>query len=112
MHEQKLNETRDQYLKRALKWCKKRFAELREIERYRHISHVASQAMLDTEKEFSDLGTFGVEGIQGGNNRHSPGFDYLNTGDTYCRTIVYVYGAKRPWRLTSWGNIVEYGSYN
>jgi len=111
--ERKANETESQYLKRALKWCKAKFIELREHDRYCHVGHIVNQAMRATEKEFIDLGTFGVEYICGGYGKKSPSFDYLNTGDTYCPTIIYKYdGRKNPWCIASWGDIVERGNYD
>ena len=54
------------------------------------------------------LRTFGVEGIGRGHNQKSPAIDYLNTGDTYASTLLWVRGA---YRVGSWGDIVERGNY-
>lgn len=51
------------------------------------------------------LGTFGVEAFQ---TRNGTWVEYLNTGETYCPTIVRMNG---NYRIASWGDIAErYGS--
>lgn len=54
--------------------------------------------------------TYGVEYIPAGHNAKSPGFEYLNTGDTYCPTIVRFDSGR--YAVTSWGDIVERGHYD
>ena len=61
-------------------------------------------------------GVYGVEFVQRGSNAKSPEFYYLNTGDTYSPTIVFVHtpkwgGGTYTCRLCSWGDIVERGNY-
>lgn len=56
------------------------------------------------------IGTFGVEHIAKGRTLRSPAFDYLNTGDTYAVTLIRL-GSQR-YRVCSWGDIVERGSYD
>jgi hypothetical protein len=53
----------------------------------------------------------GVESVAPGRGPRSPGFDYVNLGDTYMPTIVYLYDRK-VWRVTSWGDMVEGGDYD
>lgn len=53
---------------------------------------------------------FGVEHVARGNNRQSPAFDYVNTGETYATTLVY-FPQSESFRVTSWGDIVERGNY-
>lgn len=51
------------------------------------------------------LGTFGVEAFQ---TRNGTWVEYLNTGESYCPTIVRMNG---NYRIASWGDIAErYGS--
>jgi hypothetical protein len=64
--------------------------------------------MLNVEAIFSDLGTFGVEHQPAGSNRLSPSFDYLNAGDSYELTLIYIRGR---FRVGCWGDIVERGNY-
>jgi hypothetical protein len=64
--------------------------------------------MLLTETACPDLGTFGVEYIPEGHNAKSPAIDYLNTGDTYATTLLYVNG---QFRVGNWGYYVEQGDY-
>lgn len=54
--------------------------------------------------------TCGVEYVAPGHNARSPGFEYLNTGDTYCPTIVRFNSGR--YAVTSWGDIVERGRYD
>ena len=52
------------------------------------------------------LGTYGVEAIAADdcNVFAPPAIEYLNTGDTYALTLVYVRG---KWKVSSWGDEVE-----
>jgi hypothetical protein len=54
-------------------------------------------------------GTYGVEYIPAGHNARSPAIEYLNAGDTYTTTLLFVRGC---YRVGSWGGIVEYGNYD
>jgi len=54
------------------------------------------------------LDQFGHETIQAGSNARSPRIDYVNTGDTYSVTILFVRG---KFRVGDWGSIVERGNY-
>ena len=53
-------------------------------------------------------GSFGVEHVREGYGSRSPEFDYINTGDSYGTTIVYING---NFRVDTWGDIVEKGNY-
>lgn len=53
--------------------------------------------------------TYGAEYVPPGNNARSPGFEYLNTGDTYCATIIRLNSGR--YIVSSWGDIVERGNY-
>ena len=57
-----------------------------------------------------EAGTYGVEYIPPGHNARSPGFEYLNTGDTYAPTIVRFDDGR--YVVSSWGDIVERGNYD
>ena len=54
--------------------------------------------------------TFGVEHVQQGKNKRSPGFQYLNTGDTYTATLIRLDSGR--YIVSCWGDIVERGSYD
>ena len=64
-------------------------------------------------------GCHGAEFIPPGRAR-SPSIEYVNTGDTYTPTILYIGGVAddgRPtgrgrWSVGSWGAIVERGRYD
>lgn len=77
--------------------------------RYSHKSFAVRDAMLLAEAACPDLGTFGVEYIPQGHNRRSPEIEYLNAGDTYAATLLYVNGR---FRVGCWGDIVERGNYD
>ena len=53
---------------------------------------------------------YGVEYVAPGNNARSPGFEYLNTGDTYAATIIRLNSGR--YIVSSWGDIVERGHYD
>ena len=50
----------------------------------------------------------GVEYIPAGRNRRSPAIEYVNVGDTYLTTIMWVRGR---YVVGCWGDIVERGNY-
>jgi hypothetical protein len=52
----------------------------------------------------------GVEYIEAGSNRKSPAIEYVNAGDTYSATLMYVSG--RGYVVGDWGTIVERGNYS
>lgn len=96
--QQQSTETREAYLRKALRYCKKQFAAHCELDPYCHQSHNVAAAMRDTEERYSDLGTFGVEGST------QPDIQYLNSGDSYESTIVFWRGR---FRVCCWGDIAE-----
>ena len=53
--------------------------------------------------------TCGVEYTPAGHNAKSPAIEYLNAGDTYAATLLYVNGS---YRVGCWGDIVERGKYD
>jgi hypothetical protein len=55
------------------------------------------------------LNLHGVEYIPSGKNQKSPAIDYVNSGDTYDVTLMYVH--YRGFKVGSWGDIVERGNY-
>jgi hypothetical protein len=94
-------------LKRAQKYARKKFNELREEggKWAGHASHAAAEALRRAE-EHVGLGTFGVEGFC--DSAGSQGFSYLNTGETYDLTLgVYTTYATARFVLTSWGDVAE-----
>lgn len=107
---QKVGETREQYLARARRYCRTAMGKLKATGEYRycHESFLIRDTLLAVEATFTDLGTFGVEHTPAGNNRRSPAFDYLNTGDSYELTLIFINGR---FRVGCWGDLVERGSY-
>jgi len=97
---QKTTETRSNYLTAARKYAAKKFKELRERSDFKwaHESHAAVAALKITEKRFTDIGTFGVEG--------QDGIDiiYLNSGDSYEVTLYYY---KRRFNVGCVGDVIE-----
>ena len=60
--------------------------------------------------KISDLiGGHGVEYIASGSGPRSPAITYVNMGDTYDTTVIWVNGR---FRVGCWGDIVERGSYD
>jgi len=104
---QNVGETDEQYLHRALAYCKREFKRRRDGKRYPpHASHDASDVMRDCEKLFPDLGTFGVEGFC--DDIGDYGVSYLNTGDPYNQTILFCTTPRAErWSVGCWGDIVE-----
>lgn len=107
---QKTGESLRDYVRAACRYARRKLAELRDLDEYRycHDSFAVRDALLITEARFVDLGTFGVEHIPRGRNRRSPAIDYLNAGDTYEITVLYVSG---QFRAGDWGYYVERGRY-
>lgn len=102
-------ETRLEYLRRALRYCRAVYNRLRETPefRYCHCSHPACQALKETETRFEDLGTFGIEGfIFDRDNPRGGGLSYLNTGETYELTLCFNSDSAR-FLISSWGDIAE-----
>lgn len=108
--QQKIGETRREYVRAAARYARRKLDELRGRDdyRYRHDSFAVRDAMLIAEARFVDLGTFGVEHIPQGDDRRSPAIDYLNAGDPYAMTVLYVNG---QFRAGDWGYYVERGNY-
>jgi len=96
--QQKPGESRESYVKAAARYARSQYNRLCTDPEYihGHDSHIVARALELTESRFTDLGTFGVEGLG-----H---LSYLNAGDTYDLTVV-------NWRgrfiATTYGDIVE-----
>lgn len=103
-------ENRRMYLNRAHRFCSVVRKKLEATGEYRHCheSFLVRDTLLNVESVFVDLGTFGVEHIAA-NGEQSPEITYLNTGDQYDLTLLYVNGR---FRLGCWGDLVERGNYN
>jgi hypothetical protein len=65
----------------------------------------------DTRMDMMDTlcRTCGVEYIPRGRGAKSPAIEYLNAGDTYTDTLLYIEGR---YRVGCWGDIVERGDYD
>lgn len=98
------NNSREKYLNQARAYARRRFNALLATPDYRHchISHCAAKALEETEKRFTDLGTFGVEGTTSDQDAFT--IQYLNTGDSYESTICYYKGR---FIVASFGDIAE-----
>lgn len=102
--QQKTTETREDYLRAAARYCRRKLAEEVDNDIHCHISHNVSKAMESTERRFVDLGTFGVEGDCRLNGEGHIDIQYLNTGDFYDQTIVFY---RDRLRVASVGDILE-----
>lgn len=107
---QKPNESYSEYLKRAAKHARRLVNRYKSHYDYKyfHESFLIRDVLLAVEKSYG-LNMFGVEYINKGKNRKSPSITYLNTGDSYGLTILYVKGR---FRVGDWGSIVEIGNYD
>lgn len=94
-----------QYLKRAMRYCRKQYNQLRAEPYSPHCSHDAAKAMQATESKFPDLGTFGVEGFCFTDSFNN-GLSYLNTGDMYEITISFRSDTEQ-FRILCVGDFIE-----
>lgn len=110
VRQQKAGESDRAYAQAAARYAGRIFRELSESDDYRfsHESFTVRDALLIAEARFCDLGTFGVEHIAQGRGWNSPAIDYLNSGDSYGLTVLYVRG---QFRVGDWGYYVERGQY-
>jgi hypothetical protein len=94
----------EETLKLAIAWCRSEYRK-RYNDHSGHVSHLASDIMEEAEKRF-ELPTHGVEGWSKTMVR---GVSYLNTGDSYGRTILFVSSDVHTgrWSLGAWGDIAE-----
>ena len=85
-------------------------AKIREIlGNYRQLFPYSAPAPRNTFKIISEiLGGYGYEYIFHGKNKKSPAIHYVNMGDTYETTVLFVNGR---FRVGCWGDIVEKGNY-
>lgn len=58
----------------------------------------------------AELAGHGVEYVAPGHNARSPGFEYVNMGDTYNVTIIRLDCGR--YMVGDWGSIVERGRYD
>ena len=109
--QQRSDESRRDYLRHAARVARRALNRLLAEPEYSHSheSFAIRDAMLLAEAACPDLGTFGVEYIPEGHNMRSPAIEYLNAGDTYTDTLLYVNGR---FRVGCWGDIVERGNYD
>ena len=102
----KPGETRLQYLRKARRYARYRYGIHRHGEHaHCHYSFAVRAALEDTERRFTDTGTFGVEGDCAANGDDHITIDYLNSGDTYALTICFWHGR---FIVSSWGDLVEF----
>lgn len=91
-------------LERAIGYCRRQYA-LRIGGHNAHCSFLAAEIMQEAEKRFN-LPTYGVEGFA---INMDSGVEYLNTGDSYGRTILFRSRSRwiGRWSLGAWGDIAE-----
>lgn len=78
-----------------------------------HTYSYAHSSGYDALRECDHLivrGGNGVEHIEKGHNAKSPAIDYVNCGDPYTTTLMFVAG--RGYVVGCWGDIVERGLYD
>ena len=104
--QQKTTETRQQYLRAARAYAARQCRQLRETPdfEYCHESHAVARALHLTEKRFTDLGTFGVEGDCAANGEDHIDIQYLNASDSYELTLIHWKGR---FIVGCWGDIAE-----
>jgi hypothetical protein len=73
-----------------------------------NFAHPGREARQSLETIDGLIGGHGVEYIREGGGQRSPAIRYVNLGDTYDTTILYVRGR---FRVGCWGDIVERGRY-
>lgn len=87
----------------------------------RHAAPFATET-LETIGDILDAGGFdhsGPEFIQPGDGPRSPSIEYLNTGETYAPTVLFLDGVSHGgrstgrgrWAVGNWGDTVERGRY-
>jgi hypothetical protein len=84
------------------------------VERLDYFDRKPSHVRQALETIDTAIGGYGVEYIPAGRGSRSPAIYYVNLGDTYDTTALYVKtnrGAGGCFRVGSWGDIVERGSY-
>jgi len=81
-----IGETREQYIGRAVGWCRNEYRKRRQRETC-HVSHTANDVMCACERLFCDLGTFGTCGDC--DDIGQEGIEYLNTGEMYELTVAF-----------------------
>lgn len=79
------------------------------IERDRTAYHPHQIGTLRMEALNAVAECYGVEHVEAGEHVNSPGFDYLNTGDTYTPTIIRFDGGR--YIVADIGTIIERGNY-
>ncbi len=67
-----------------------------------HDSHVAAEALKQTEQQFGTYNTAETHGVEGFTDHG--GCTYLNTGNGYTPTVYY---RKGQFRIGCWADIVE-----
>jgi hypothetical protein len=96
-------------MRRAARAARRKYNQLcEEHDLSRHDSFNVRDALIHVERTHK-LETMGVEHIPQGHSQRSPAIDYLNTGDPYTLTVLYVNGR---FRAGCWGDIVERGRYD
>jgi len=82
---------------------------IREAIRHYELHHTGKRPTNTMEKINTIMDSNGVECIPPGHNSRSPEILYINEGDSYMTTVLFVGGR---FRLGCWGDIVERGNYD
>lgn len=90
-------------------FSKEQATKIRELmERYEQKS--LGKFPRNTLEKISDiLGGCGIETIGAGHNSMSPKITYVNMGDSYDVTVMWING---NFQIGDWGSIVERGNYD
>jgi hypothetical protein len=73
-----------------------------------NFAHPHRAARIAMGKLDAIIGGYGVEFIPAGTGSRSPSIRYVNLGDTYETTVLYMRG---QFRIGCWGDVVERGQY-
>jgi len=86
--------------------CRSRMEQCREYYRCNPLREVRVENCLTDLSVI--MGGFGPQYIPRGSNKNSPSIAYVNMGDTYDTTIMFING---NFVVGNWGSIVERGNY-
>jgi hypothetical protein len=91
----------------------------RKIEAHERSGAPFAAGTMDAISSIMGPGAYGAEYIPPGDGPRSPSIEYVNRGDTYDPTILYLDGVSHGgrstgrgrWAVGSWGDVVERGRY-
>lgn len=83
--------------------------QIREVIQHYERHYSGKRPVVTMNKIDAIMDSNGVECIPPGHNSRSPEILYINEGDTYATTVLFLNGR---FRLGCWGDIVERGNYD